>query len=780
MAVSLIQNALQVNFDSVLSFPDEDMVQMFKALESTGLRDFLGCPSVLYEDDLVVFFTDGFVRENAVISCVQGKFVEISEEQFAGVFGLPTEGLTSMDEVPKDLIYDAQCIFCVSRAGLVTKSSKQAKGFAAQICVLLKGATDLTLGEAKTFPPLKILTIKYVGTYVAKNKSITAEEVTDEPPVEKVVKMAAAKRRPAPAAEPVAKRKRTTVGRAAPTEKDLAIVPVVQDPEPISVVPTVSPTVLRRQAPTRKLILQESDDEQDEVVTEKTTDKEQIPEDMMLPSVTAEEPTKIKFGRGITFKEVNWYKASLPKINTADKGKEPLVEEIKGNPAKEMFTLICADIDFLVQIWEAVVEEISSFFYSFSLRSLSALQSVSDLAKKEERVLQWAETDSLQTAVQRRLYIIAKYREMLLRKFLEARHSNFESGTPTSTIDLQVLDLLSEAHSSSLIKLLEQLKQHGLEWAPKALGEVADLIDGPWTVAEGTDPWWRCGCRSTVHAISRKKQLPQRPFVDAFAPICIFIEPVQDLDSRKPFSRIVQRLWAENCVDIVQFSLFGHLQPVGTYNLCRDIVEAGPVVDIDAVPTGIFNAFQHRLEVEGFYDFFVQPVVQNISSSSSSESSVSIRSRAPDAIPSSSSSSASRMHFTEHIPQTSMPTDVVPSADYTESFAQLRASIDKIQFEQIQTRDDVDELKVALSSKIKGLEMRFAQVSSHQDMLLRAQIHDVRKEVQTQKAALSQDLDDFRKETMRKGEGMNLLFLFINFTTYIEYNKKSRESNFPN
>ncbi|KZV41942.1 hypothetical protein F511_31937 [Dorcoceras hygrometricum] len=291
MAASLIQSALQVNFDSVLSFPDEGMVQMFKALESTGLRSFLGCPSVLYEDDLVALFAHSLVRENAVIRCVQAKFVEISEEVFAGSFELPTEGFTSMHEVPKDLIYDAQSVFSASgepsktsckknkmkiefhllndilaksvtvKAGsfdavtherfllmtaihyglkinwskilfdilkdVVTPSSKQSKGFATQICVLIKGGPDLTLGEANTFPPLKILTIKTLGTYVAKNKSITSEEVTDEPPVEKFVKKVAAKRRLAPAAEPVAKRKRTTVG-AAPTEKNLEIVPVVQ------------------------------------------------------------------------------------------------------------------------------------------------------------------------------------------------------------------------------------------------------------------------------------------------------------------------------------------------------------------------------------------------------------------------------------------------------------------------------------------------------------------------------------------------------------------------
>ncbi|KZV33694.1 hypothetical protein F511_30806 [Dorcoceras hygrometricum] len=502
MAASLIQNALQVNFDSVLSFLDEGMVQMFKALELTVLRSFLGFPSVLYEDYLVDFFAHSLVRENAVISCVHGKFVEISEERFVGVFDLPTAGLTSMDEVPKDLIYDARSVFFASgeplktscknkemkiefrllndilaksvtvKAGsfdavtherfllmksihcglkinwskiffdilkdMVTPSSKQANGFAAQICILLKGAPDLTLGEAKTFPPLKILTIKTVGTYVAKNKSITAEEATDEMPVEKVVKKEAAKRSPAPAAEPVAKRKRTTVWRAAPTEMNLAIVPVMSrrllrkglirreqlwkaDVEEtveeivakvltetadieMEVMETVETVVGETAAQQRveveidkeepagmdtvetdsrinvsaitsydvvtsfkvlsneegTLVEKEKETEKEAIVKGKrvekiidsedteplskvlkltepsTSDEEsvsiddilrQISEDMMLPSVTVVEPTKIKFGHGIAFREVNWYNASLPKIDDADKGKEPLVEE---------------------------------------------------------------------------------------------------------------------------------------------------------------------------------------------------------------------------------------------------------------------------------------------------------------------------------------------------------------------------------------------------------------------------------------------------------------------
>ncbi|KZV38794.1 hypothetical protein F511_19844 [Dorcoceras hygrometricum] len=253
------------------------MVTMFKALESSGLRSFLGCSADIYEGDLEDFFETALVRENAVINCVQGKLIEISEEQFAGVFELPSEGQTSVEALPKDLIKVARKAFSESGEpkdfmqekgdkGYGDSLFKASPGFAVQICVLLKGAPDLTLGESKAFPPLKILTVNIVGTYVAKNKSVstTAEEVKDEPVLEKVVKTAA-KRRPAPIAEPAAKKKRTTVGRAAPTENTLAIVPVVQEVVPISIVPVESPRAQSRQAPKRKLILQaESDEEESE------------------------------------------------------------------------------------------------------------------------------------------------------------------------------------------------------------------------------------------------------------------------------------------------------------------------------------------------------------------------------------------------------------------------------------------------------------------------------------------------------------------------------------
>ncbi|KZV57453.1 hypothetical protein F511_29234 [Dorcoceras hygrometricum] len=119
---------------------------------------------------------------------------------------------------------------------MVTPATKQARGYAVQICILLKGAPDLKLGESKDFPHLKILTAKTVCTYVAKNQNITVD--VDEPAGD----------------EPVVKKKAASKRRPAPTV----------DVEPISTVPAVTPHASRRRTPKRKLVLQTGSD--DEIV----------------------------------------------------------------------------------------------------------------------------------------------------------------------------------------------------------------------------------------------------------------------------------------------------------------------------------------------------------------------------------------------------------------------------------------------------------------------------------------------------------------------------------
>ncbi|KZV18249.1 hypothetical protein F511_23334 [Dorcoceras hygrometricum] len=367
MASVFITNALQINFDSVLGIQDNDgMVNMFRALEATGLRGFLGCPSVLYEQELEKFFDTAMVQDGDITCAVSGKYLAISEDRFVGVFNLPTDGLTDLSEVPNHLVLQARTVFSKSekpvqysckkrllkyqfrllndilaksitvKAGsfdavtherflmmtaihfgvkinwikilfdvlkeMVDRTIKRAKGFAAQICVLLKGDPAVTLGEEKTFPTLKILSEKTVNTYVATNKTIDSRGESDEPhvdkvaivkrksiskkksapndkkdadeePVEVVEKAVSKKRSASTGDEPaVTKKKRTTKKKAALSKASMELVSVAQDVEPISIVPAERPH--KRTSPKRTLRLSAGSD--DEIVAKEPAVEEII------------------------------------------------------------------------------------------------------------------------------------------------------------------------------------------------------------------------------------------------------------------------------------------------------------------------------------------------------------------------------------------------------------------------------------------------------------------------------------------------------------------------
>ncbi|KZV33569.1 hypothetical protein F511_10555 [Dorcoceras hygrometricum] len=312
MASVFITNALQVNFESVLGISDNDgMVNMFKALESTGLRGFQGFPSVLYEQELEKFFDTAMVQDGDITCVVSGKYVVISYDRFAGVFNLPNDGLIDLSEVPNHL-----------------------------------GNPAVTLVEAKTFPSLKI-SEKTVNTYVATNKTIDSRGESDELHVDKVATV---------------KRKSVSKKKSAPTDtKDADEEPVKalkrklrlsvgSDDEIVAKEPAVENVGLQQEAT-------KSVDDVDNIilpVVAETTQMEsgvveqedilqQICGDALLPSVLAAEPTRIKFSNGISITGVadgDLYKSSLPKIALTDKGKAPLVEVgiVKGHPAREIDT----------------------------------------------------------------------------------------------------------------------------------------------------------------------------------------------------------------------------------------------------------------------------------------------------------------------------------------------------------------------------------------------------------------------------------------------------------
>ncbi|KZV46617.1 hypothetical protein F511_39244 [Dorcoceras hygrometricum] len=125
MASSLFSNTNEVHFASVLAMDNAGMVAMFEALVASGLNGFLGCIFDIFEISLVEFYQNASVRDGKFISTVQGKSVEISEDVFARTFQLPVDGLTDMNEVPKDLVFVARTEFSFTGEQLETSCKKR-------------------------------------------------------------------------------------------------------------------------------------------------------------------------------------------------------------------------------------------------------------------------------------------------------------------------------------------------------------------------------------------------------------------------------------------------------------------------------------------------------------------------------------------------------------------------------------------------------------------------------------------------------------------------------
>ncbi|KZV22635.1 heat stress transcription factor A-2 [Dorcoceras hygrometricum] len=314
-----------------------------------------------------------------------------------------------------------------------------------------------------------------------------------------------------------------------------------------------------------------------------------IPVDIPLPS-TCMEVTKIKMGQmnkipGVT--EKTWFLNSLPRIPADDKGKEILVEKdpVKGNPAKEHYSFICADIDLLVSLRAKVIDEVTTFFNSFSLKKLASMN-FEEMYKKEEQVLSWGETESPQEAIQRKFYLLLKYRTVLVLKFLEAWRVNFAPGQGSSAVDIQVIELLSDLYLYFLEALAKEARNLGLTWtkpccsnifegSPRDRGAVIArsnsntrslcwirtmiMVDGVWTVEPCADKWVKIPKRIISTEIPR-----QRQYDDTLPTMSISF-------------KLLRKRWADVCVEVVEFCASPRLLPICSTRFCRSLQLAEPV-----------------------------------------------------------------------------------------------------------------------------------------------------------------------------------------------------------
>ncbi|KZT75771.1 hypothetical protein F511_47204 [Dorcoceras hygrometricum] len=126
------------------------------------------------------------------------------------------------------------------------------------------------MGEATTFPPLKILSAKTIKTYVAAKKTIYARGKADEPVVAKIAR---SKKRPiATGDEPdVTNKKRTSKRKASSSKDNMDIVSVAQESIPLQTFePSTAVSVEKRAS------VEEAVEEQSVEPTVDTIEKETV------------------------------------------------------------------------------------------------------------------------------------------------------------------------------------------------------------------------------------------------------------------------------------------------------------------------------------------------------------------------------------------------------------------------------------------------------------------------------------------------------------------------
>ncbi|KZV27781.1 hypothetical protein F511_37628 [Dorcoceras hygrometricum] len=769
MASSLFSNAQHIDFDSVLAMDDPGMVSMFEALEASGLRGFLGCPAVVYEDALVDFFENASVRNGVVFSTVGGQIVKISEKLFAETFEMPIEGLGDLSEMPKDAIFDARSIVSLSGEQINLSGRKnQMKMPYRLLCDIVAKAISVKAGSfnAITVEKFSLMTAMVCGVKMnwAKFLFVPVEKNWFDLPYEDIVKRWEDE-------NPVVTASDTEDEDVATA--DVATADEVKQEEefeaPISAEVVLDADEQRSledillEIPAENPVVTASDTEDEDVATadvatadevkqeeefeapisaEVVLDADEqrsledilleIPVDIPLPS-SCMEVTQIKMGQMIKIPGVTkwtWFLKQLPSIPADDKGKELLVEKdpVRGNPAKEHFSLICADIDFL------------------------------------DQVLRWGETESPQEAIRRKFYILLKYRTILVWKFLDAWRINFAPGQGSSAVDIHVIELLTELYLSLLEELANEVRILGLTWTKSCCSKIFEgypgdrgaviartntttrslcwirrkfLVNGVWAVEQCADMWVKI-----PRKVVSTEVLRQRQFDDT-------------LPSMSAFFKLLRKRWADVCLEAVEFCV-QRLFPVGSSQFCRflQIVES-----VSSFAPGSSSVF--ALRFSPFCSVFVDlSLLNRISSADISEflSAIVLEKTVLRGVQSfedsfavapsvqlaleqqqtSSSSSSSSLRFDKtdiHATASSQPTSF---PDFSATLADFQATLSEQLFES----------QTNISSKLHKIEQSVRDSLNDQAAVFKSLNQETRQENRTLNDVHTIHFNEFRKQVL--------------------------------
>ncbi|KZV28295.1 hypothetical protein F511_25270 [Dorcoceras hygrometricum] len=291
-----------------------------------------------------------------------------------------------------------------------------------------------------------------------------------------------------------------------------------------------------------------------------------------------------------------------------------VVCRIRTNWAKFLF-----NIDLLVELRAKVIDEVAQFLNSFSLKKLATIN-FEEMYKKEEQVFYWGETESPQVAIQRKYYILLKYRLVLVWKFLEAWRANFAPGQGSSAVDIQVIELLSDLHLWFLEELAKEARANGLIWikpccskifegSPRDRGAIIArnntltpsrcwirtmlYVNGEWVFEPCADRWVKpdgmAGSDGPDGMVISNEVPRQRQYDDTLPTVSVFF-------------RLMTKRWADVCLAVVEFCASQRLLPAGSLQFCRSLQLVEPVSRIAPSRSPVF-AFRVSQFCSIFVDF---------------------------------------------------------------------------------------------------------------------------------------------------------------------------------
>ncbi|KZV17463.1 hypothetical protein F511_42377 [Dorcoceras hygrometricum] len=755
MASSLFINTVHVCFESVLAMDNAGLVAMFESLVDTGLKGFLGCSAVIHEAALLEFFANGSVRDGLVvltdlseipkdlvfdarsIVSLSGEPVSMSgkKKELAIVFRLLCDILAktisvkagSFDAITQEKFLMMVAITCGVRINwnrllfnifkdMVTPWSRQSKGYAIQISLLLENVPNLEVGESSEFPSSKVLTEKTVHWYIVLNDKVGMEVVIAEPRVKKTpVKMAASKKRPATDAdaERVVKKKRTTKSKSVSAKETLETLPVEAVPlqmvAPTPVVPTEQPPVPKRKSQKRKRRLVLSPD--DEIV-----DSEPVVGSSIVGEAAAEAVE-----------------------DTAEKDVETVVESVGISEAETAVDSVNVEtsVDESVSL-PAVADVLNEGISTGDEVDIIIEQVIAETAQIDTDVGDQAVVTS---EVGDKTAGTADEFELWFNLSSEEIQAHLDADRPIETAS----DTDEEFIADQVFGIgVEKMKTETVEQTADEAMSLEDILmtiplDCPFASASVEVTKIILGGTISIPGVNEgdwyKAGLPKISAADKGKAPLLERDPAKGNPIKEQFSLILadiesyEKRWADVCMEVAQFIVSDRLLPVDSVNFCRTLAVVEPVSVFVPQQSPVISWRLSQL-CTAFVRFSslstadIRSFVSNIAFERTVFRDVRIAQSSVFAISSVQSSFASADRSYVQLLLDQRPQSPSTTADSSMHFVE-----DDIQFGQ-EAQNDNNALSLALKAV------------RNQNVILSTDLEATRKEVRDIKAALSKDFDD--------------------------------------